>query len=332
MLLTSFCDEDDITRTRRLRDNNVDNVAKALESLFAPWVIPDIIVDRSISLPDNIRPHFTAIASELTENQRYVLNLAKRQFEGAVLPWTFHNAVFGNESTVRGWIEDMTRVYTNETGDDVSLEEGLTVLKEFLEICQKRLSDLLKGNGMSLNVAQTYYQLTASLRSIDISANTPIKLLVNQTYDFALACINDMTSSFNRPLSCFWMTQRGVADVLQSSSELQRLIENLETPIKYEQAFRLATVIYFGLKIHDGLQSSILPIYRLPRSERDEQPLRQVRKLFLGNVIRLYEMKDKYENLSIPKYLDNYLQYAEKWCVIVPEEWDPDKECESNSC
>ncbi|KAH8800792.1 hypothetical protein F5884DRAFT_862717 [Xylogone sp. PMI_703] len=168
----------DVTRTQRLRDNNIDNDAKALESLFAPRVIPDIIVDRSISLPDNIRPHFTAIASELTENQRYVLNLAKRQFEGAVLPWTFHNTVFGNENIVRGWMEDMTRVYTNETGEDVSLEEGLTVLKEFSEICQKRLSDLLKGHGMSLNVPQTYYQLTASLRSIDISANTPIKLLV----------------------------------------------------------------------------------------------------------------------------------------------------------
>lgn len=298
----------------------IENAAKALEELFAPWVIPDIIVDSSIPVPNDIRLLFKSLASELSDDDRRLLDFGRRQFE-AYKPhyWAFHNTVFDNKNAVQKWIVKMIPIYNGETGEDISFEDGLWSFQNLIMTCEEKLDDLLGEEGKSLDVARKYFQLVASLVSTDNLTDTPIELLVNETFNFALACINDNTC-VGGPLTCYWMTQRGVADILQSSFHLKQIIGHLKTPDKFEKACQLATVIYFGFRVHDKLHNNISPIHRLPRSERDEKPTRQARQLFLDFIKRLFGLKDKFNSVLLSGYLGTYLQYANENCVLLPRE------------
>ncbi|KAH8797818.1 hypothetical protein F5884DRAFT_758920 [Xylogone sp. PMI_703] len=274
----------------------IESAAKALEELFAPWVIPDIMVDPLIPVPDDVRLLFKSLASNLSDDQRYLLDFGRRQF-GTDKPhhWAFHNAVFDNEDALRRWIEKKIPIYNEETGEDASFEDGLQSFQNLMV----RANSL--GVGKSLDVARRYTKLVATLDSVD--GVVDIELLVNQTYDFALACVDNQIRP-DGSLSRFWFTQRGLA----------------EPPERYEKACRLATVLYFGFQVHDKLESNIPPMYRLFRSERDEKPIRRARQLFLNCIERLFKLKDEFNPLPISKHLGTFLQYAKENCVPLPRD------------
>lgn len=57
------------------------------------------------------------------------------------------------------------------------------------------------------------YQLdihrTVCYPEIEVTSEAHVELLVNQTYDFCLACISDTRYDLGRPLLKFWLMREG---------------------------------------------------------------------------------------------------------------------------
>jgi hypothetical protein len=103
-------------------------------------MLPDLIVDPSITLSHAARSLLSRIASEFTNEQRLLLCCAKWNLISR--SWDFYYCAFGDEDALRQHMQMAVRTYRMFTGVDMTIEDGLScfaqlkVCKELHSICE----------------------------------------------------------------------------------------------------------------------------------------------------------------------------------------------------
>jgi len=87
-------------------------------------MLPDLVVDPSITLSHAARSLLCRIASEFTNEQRLLLCCTKWNFESK--SWDFYYCDFGEEDALRQHMKMAVRTYSMYTGEDMTVEDGLS--------------------------------------------------------------------------------------------------------------------------------------------------------------------------------------------------------------
>ncbi|KAH6694390.1 hypothetical protein BKA61DRAFT_258633 [Leptodontidium sp. MPI-SDFR-AT-0119] len=229
-------------------DNYVRGVARiALEELWTVEILPDILVESSITLSHNARQLIHDITAELSYLDCLLLCCIKWEFNAspdADPSWAFY---IGHKN------QDLTAPvgnYNKQTGYQITTGDASS---RFAWIKKTSEARLLNEYRYSMQVARAWLQLgTSSQFDVDY-----VEYLCNQVYNFCTACLQDSKSDLDRLMLRHWYEQ-GRCDTPRSILELERMTassEYLVTSANFERAFRLATIAYCGLVIPTGLRN-----------------------------------------------------------------------------
>jgi len=111
----------------------------ALQDLLALVMLPDLIVDESITLSHAARSLLSRIVSGFTNEQRLLLCCTKWNFKSK---WDFYNCAFVDTDAMRQHMKMAVRIHHKYTGEDMTIEDGLScftqlkVYKKIFSICE----------------------------------------------------------------------------------------------------------------------------------------------------------------------------------------------------
>lgn len=103
-------------------------------------MLPDLVVDQSITLSHAARSLLCGIVSEFTNEQRFLLCCIKWSLKSE--SWDFYYCVFGDEDALRQRMKMAVWIYNMYAGEDMTTEDGLScfnqlkVCKEILHVCE----------------------------------------------------------------------------------------------------------------------------------------------------------------------------------------------------
>jgi hypothetical protein len=103
-------------------------------------MLPDLIVDPSITLSHAARSLLCRIVSEFTNEQRLLLCCTQWNFKSK--SWDFYYCAFGDEDALHQYMKMAVRTYSMYMGEDMTIEDGLysfaqlKVCKELFSICE----------------------------------------------------------------------------------------------------------------------------------------------------------------------------------------------------
>lgn len=212
----------------------------AVEELWTVEILPEILIDSSITLSQTARGLLSEIADQLTHHDRLLLCCIKWEFNPSEVidrSWAFYLGQEGQD------FSNSVRRYNAQTEEQMTI---VSASSHFAQIKKSAEARLCEKYSHSMNVARAFLQLTVPLHYTDRA-----DYVCNQVYKFCFACLKRSNFDLDCDLLRYWFAKKyGWFDVFYSIPELERMTANsgrLVTSAHFQRALRVATVVYCGL-------------------------------------------------------------------------------------